>query len=471
LSEWGPSDGKQRRFKLDFGGRHWAPIPLTRSLWVGASFWVVLCLFVLCVFAANFPGINETTLYYRLSYIWAVLIIVSWIWTLLSLRQINIIRTARTRRHQVGQIFEERFEVANNSFIARLLVEVRDDSTLPGSAGSRILTWIGGHQSKSYLAYTWLGSRGLFRLGPTVLASGDFFGLFRSLRTITAETNLLVVPYMVTLFRFPASPGYLSGGRAQRRRTLEVTPYAAGVREYFPGDSLNRIHWATTARRQRLMVKEFEQDPEADVWIFVDAQKSVHVGLTDERPVIKGEAAWLLARKMEVKLPSATIEYSVSVAASLANYFVRLGREVGLATVGQVTTIMQAERGERQMGKILETLALLHPEGSLPLLGLVSSQVNQLPRGSTAVLITPSTQNTVVFAANELAQRGMRPVVVLIDAASFGGIKGSDELQIVLMNQGITTYRICNNDNIKLILEGGPSEAGAMSLQWWNEFE
>jgi uncharacterized protein (DUF58 family) len=431
----------------------------------------VLALLVISIVAANFPGVNETPLYYRLTYVWAALIIISWLWTLLSLRWINIIRTARTRRHQVGQIFEERFEVANNSLLARLLVEVRDESTLPGSAGSRVLTWIGGHQSKSYLAYTWLGSRGLFRLGPTMLASGDIFGLFRSTRIIMAETSLLVVPYMVTLVRFPASPGYLTGGRAQRRRTLEVTPYAAGVREYFPGDSLNRIHWPTTARRQRLMVKEFEQDPEADVWIIVDAHKAMHSGLTDERPVIKGEAAWLLARKMEVKLPSATIEYAVSVAASLANYFIRLGREVGLATVGQVTTIMQAERGERQMGKILETLALLQPEGSLPLLGLVSSQVNQLPRGSTVIMITPSTQNTVVFAANELAQRGMRPIVVLIDAASFGGVKGSEELQIALMNQGITTYRICNNDNIKLILEGGPSEAGAMIYQYWNEPE
>jgi uncharacterized protein (DUF58 family) len=432
----------------------------------GRSFWVVLVLLAVCIGMANIPGFNETSLYYRLSYVWAALIIISWLWTLLALRRISITRQARTRRHQVGQIFEERFEVANNSLFAHLLVEVRDESTLPGSAGSRVLTWIGVRQSKSYLAYTWLGSRGLFRLGPTVLASGDIFGLFRVTRTITAETSLLVVPYMVTIQRFPSSPGYLTGGRAMRRRTLEVTPYAAGVREYVPGDSLNRIHWPTTARRQRLMVKEFEKDPEADVWIFIDAQKSVHTSLTDERPVIKGEAAWLLARKMEVKLPAATIEYTVSIAASLANYFIRMGREVGMATVGQSTTVMQAERGERQMGKILETLALLEPEGTLPLLGLVASQVSQLPRGSTVILITPSTQNTVVFAANELAQRGLRPVVVLIDPASFGGVKGADELQGVLMNQGINTFRIAFNDNIKMILEGG-SDVSGLNTKWF----
>jgi uncharacterized protein (DUF58 family) len=139
-----------------------------------------------------------------------------------------------------------------------------------------------------------------------------------------------------------------------------------------------------------------------------------------------------------------------------------------MATVGQSTTVMQAERGERQMGKILETLALLEPEGTLPLLGLVASQVSQLPRGSTVILITPSVQNTIVFAANELAQRGLRPVVVLVDPASFGGVKGSDELQAVLMNQGINTFRIAYNDNIKMILEGGADVSG-FNTKWFME--
>ena len=36
-------------------------------------------------------------------------------------------------------------------------------------------------------------------------------------------------------------------------RTLETTPYAASVREYYRGDPLNRIHWPSTARRSLYM--------------------------------------------------------------------------------------------------------------------------------------------------------------------------------------------------------------------------
>jgi hypothetical protein len=84
------------------------------------------------------------------------------------------------------------------------------------------------------------------------------------------------------------------------------------------------------------------------------------------------------------------------------------------------------------------------------------------------ILITPSVQNTIVFAANELAQRGLRPVVVLVDPASIGGVKGSDELQAVLMNQGINTFRIAYNDNIKIILEGGADVSG-FNTKWFME--
>ncbi len=437
---------------------------------VGRSFWVVATLFVLCIILANIPSLGESQLYFRLAYLWGVLIAVSWIWTFVSIRRVTIARQARTRRQQVGQVFEERIEINNKIFLPRVWIEVLDESDLPGSAASRVLTWVGGAQTRSYLAYTWLNTRGSFHLGPTRLISGDVFGLFRAARVFSNSSNLLVVPYMVDLVGFPSPHGILPGGRAIRRKTVDVTPYAAGVREYAPGDALNRIHWPTTVRRDRLMVKEFDEDPQAEVWIFVDAQKSVQVTLPEEVPVVKGEFAWLLMRKVEVKLPASTIEYSVSIAASVANYFINHGQEVGLASAELVFTILTAEKGERQMGKILETLALLQPEGELPFLGLITAQENHLPKSSTVVMITPSTEKGVALAANELALRGMHPVVILIDPASFGLEQdGSKELEILLEEQGINVFRVSNRDNIKTVLEGATKGNIEKFDNWWKD--
>ena len=73
---------------------------------------------------------------------------------------------------------------------------------------------------------------------------------------------------------FVVSVGDLPGGAATQRRTHYVTPNASGVREYFWGDSFNRIAWSTTARTGKLMVKEFELDPTTDVWVLVDLQQA-----------------------------------------------------------------------------------------------------------------------------------------------------------------------------------------------------
>ncbi|MDD5369830.1 MAG: DUF58 domain-containing protein [Anaerolineaceae bacterium] len=406
-------------------------------------------------------------IFYRLIYVWGFLLISSYIWTFFSLKNINVARKARTMRQQVGQIFEERFEVQNLSRFARLWIAVRDLSPLPGSAGSRVQTWIGGNSQRTYISYSWLTHRGLFLLGPTEISSGDLFGLFTSTQVIPSPGSLLVTPFMVDLQTFPSPTGLLPGGRTLHHRTLEVTPYAASVREYSPGDPLNRIHWVTTARRDQLMVKEFEQDPQADVWIFLDAYHGVQAALPEAEPIIKADRLLLWRHKPEeIRLPSATFEYAISVAASVANYFINQNHAVGLASAGRTYNVLPAERGERQLGKILETLSFIDAEGKLPLTGLTTAQASYLPRGSTVVLVTPSTQESLLLAVNDLDKRSMHPVVVLIDAASFGGLRGSDQLAAELTVRSVPVMVVANHDNLEIALQS-TSTGSSAPVAWW----
>jgi uncharacterized protein (DUF58 family) len=137
-----------------------------------------------------------------------------------------------------------------------------------------------------------------------------------------------------------------------------------------------------------------------------------------------------------IELPPSTEEYGVSIAASLARYYLQQGRALGFASAGQVLSLLPPERGGRQLGKILEALALLRAEGDLPLHGLVEIQAQHLARGSTVVIITPSVHQEVALAADFLLRRGLRPIAVLIDAASFNGAAGTQEL--------VETFRMLN---------------------------
>ena len=411
---------------------------------------VVLALFSLSVAAGMATG---GKLYYRLAIFWGLLFFGGWLWSELSLRSLRFQRSARTLRAQVGQIFEERFEVQNDSVLPRLWLEVRDGSPLPGSDGSRVLTVIDGRHMRSYLARTRLVQRGVFPLGPTVLGSGDLFGLFPVSVSLPAEDALLVYPMMVDVRSFPNPPGLLPGGEALRRRTHQVTPNAAGVREYVTGDPLNRIHWMSTARRGRLIVKEFELDPLADVWVFLDAAREAQAALPGTAQQLSPHDLW--QRTGKLTLPPSTEEYGVSCAASLVRDYLRRGRAVGLVSAGQQMALLSPDRGGRQLGKILEALALLRAEGELPLRALVETQVKHMVRGSTVVLITPSVDREIPLVVDYLLQRGLKPVVVLLEAASFGGKPGTEALIGGIKLLGVPTRVVKNGADLETALSNG----------------
>jgi uncharacterized protein (DUF58 family) len=193
-------------------------------------------------------------MYWRLLFMGVTFLLVSWILANLPVWGLKVKRQARSLRAGVGDIFEEHFEVFNSGRLTCLWIEVANQSRMPGVSGSRLLTAIGGRQKRTYLARTWLVRRGGFLLGPTVLTTGDPFGLFRTHKYFPATDSLVVLPMIVEITAFLFPPGLLPGGKVIRRKALDITPHAAGVREYTPGDPMKRIHWPTTMRRRQLMV-------------------------------------------------------------------------------------------------------------------------------------------------------------------------------------------------------------------------
>jgi len=419
---------------------------------LGRSFWWFLALTVISFTVSRLPRLGENPIYLRLSIALLVVLLFNGIWVAISMIGVTFTRTTQAHRKQVGNLFIEYYELRNQSPIPKIWVKISDQSDLPGESSSCLLTWIGGYRSKTYDAYTRLERSGWFQLGPTMIETGDIFGLFRYQKVMSSREKLLVIPYIVDIPRFPAPFGTLPGGRALRQKTLEVTPYAAGVREYVPGDPLRRIHWPTSARKQKLIVKEFEKDPMETVWMFVDADQSVHFDRTVDQNTKLNELLWLKQQR-RFQLPPSTEEYAVTIAASIAKYYIEQKREVGIATAGQHYSILPPERGERQLGKILEMLAILKADGDLSLLSLVSTQINNLTRGSTIILVTPSHDDEIIKLVIALIERGLLPVVVLIDQASFGGVGEYTSLESRLVDYGILTFVIKYGEDLRASLE------------------
>lgn len=412
-------------------------------------------------------------IYSRLLYLGLLLVAVSVVWTWLVTRPLRVVRQTRVLRAKVGDILEEHFEIHNGSFLLNLWIEVLNESPIPNAAGSRLLTLVGGRQKRTYTARTWLTRRGAFPLGPTTLTSGDPFGLFRVRRQFPAQESLVILPMIFEIPKFLSPPGLLPGGQVIRRKSSDVTPHSAGVREYMPGDPMKRIHWPTTVRRGQIMVKEFEQDPQAEIWLFLDAQESAHYQKVRRVEEQKADAllfkvdALLFGRRPDFHLPPSTLEYAVSISASLAHYFLGQRRAVGLVTSGRASTMISAERGERQEGKILETLAFVEAEGSLSVAGLVAARAQRLPQGSSAILITPSVSAELLAGVDDLQRRHLRPVVVLLAAETFGGPPGTERILLSLAERNVPVCPIYCDADLSLALTSFTNSPLTQDVRTW----
>jgi len=371
--------------------------------------------------------VTGADIYSRFLYLSILLVVGGWLWTHWVARGLRLSRSARVLRANVGDFFEEHFDVVNGSRVLAPWIEVFNQSVIPHGSGSRLLTLVLGRQKRTYLARTWLTRRGAFELGPTRISTGDPFGLFRVSKEIFATQKLVVLPMIFEIKSFSLPPGLLPGGQVIRKKSPDITPHAAGVREYVNGDAMKRIHWPTSVRRNQLMVKEFEQDPQAEVWLYLDSQNDVHREKSRIRDQLPTESNFF-GRRPDFKLTPSSLEYSISITASLAHYFIAQRRAVGYASAGQTFNVHHAERGERQEGKILETLAFVEADGDLSIAALVAAQASQLPQGSTAILITPSVRPDLLQAVDDLQRRYLRPVVILLDIETFGGLRGTDKI-------------------------------------------
>jgi uncharacterized protein (DUF58 family) len=370
-----------------------------------------------------------------------IVLIGSWIWVRVVARSLRLSRKPDFYRASVGDIFKEQYEILNASRLPGLWVELYNEMPLPTAAGSRLLTRLRPFEKQTYVARTWLTRRGGFPMGPTVLKVSDPLGLFRLERNFPPERSLVILPMIFQIESFMSPPGLVPGGQVIRRKTMDITPHAAGVREYVPGDPMKRIHWPTSARRGALMVKEFEQDPQAEVWLFLDAQQKVQSQRSFETPAMPLENL-LFSRKPKLSMAPSTLEYEISIAASLAHYFIKERRAVGLVIEDRTYTVIAADRSERQEGKILETLAFVEGKGNLPITAVVNTQARQLPQGSNVILITPSNSADLLVVAADVQRRNLKPVVILLVAESFGGQPGSQKMASQLMEQSVPVCMI-----------------------------
>jgi uncharacterized protein (DUF58 family) len=308
----------------------------------------------------------------------------------------------------VGEAVTVTYTLRSSAALPKPWLEVHSPSTLPIAIPGRVVS-LGPRTSRSWAARVPLPARGQYRVEPMVIRTGDPFNLFESVATVGPGASLLVYPRVATLpaWRLPAAA--LEGASARARPGAPTAPLVTTVRPYTPHDAFNRIHWRSSARHQELQVKEFDIEPSADLWVFLDLDRGHHVGSG----------------------PAASIETAVEVAAAVTAQAIDDGRGVGLEAIGLNRTVVPVDRGPRQQHKILSLLAVAQATGKTSLAEMLLDGMGRVRRGMVALVVTPSLDAGWVAPLASLRAAGAVPLACLIDPMAHlaAGSPRADDLE------------------------------------------
>lgn len=219
--------------------------------------------------------------------------------------------------------------------------------------------------------------RGRYAFETIRLTIEDPFGLARSSLEQGEPQALVVYPRLVALDRLFSE----GGAHAQDGRRLLLrrpTGYELhSVREYTEGESLRKVHWRSTARRGRLMVKELEDAPRDEIAILLDGDANTGAG--------EG------------------FEVAVRAAGSILQAHLRRGRRCALL-VNSAARETQAVTSEGEWRRALEVLAGAEPDARTPAFALLQSDGGMAARSLELVVVTARVD---VALADRLVQRAL----------------------------------------------------------------
>ncbi|MFC1958666.1 DUF58 domain-containing protein [Chloroflexota bacterium] len=388
---------------------------------------VVLIIVPFVILAAALSA--GSVLMLRLFSLSILVLLLSYLWALLGIHGITGQVKKSSERCQVGEWFSEETTVLSSSKIPKLLIKVQENTDLPGHHNMMAFN-LSPRSSHRWQTEVYCQRRGQYELGDLTATVTDPFGFFSLRRNFGEPQKLFVYPATLELpFFQPLSRNEPEQGPS-RWLISEIGPNAARVREYANGDTLNRIHWHSTAHTGKLMVKEFDADrsnsASKNVWIIPDMHQASQLGDGD----------------------GGTEEYCVTIAASLLKKYIDSGKQVGLIASGDQSYLFPPETGSQHLWHILEALALMKATGEVPIDQLLSREKERFGFNSVIIVITPSASERVT-ASRRLVKSGGTPVVaILLESGSFGGTVNTANVSSSLISSGLQVYVIRHGEEL-----------------------
>ncbi|MDR0842882.1 MAG: DUF58 domain-containing protein [Acidobacteriota bacterium] len=223
--------------------------------------------------------------------------------------------------------------------------------------------------------------RGDFRMGSLYIRYGSFLRLAERWAAADLSQPVRVYPDLEQARRsLHLIHGRQTDAQLRHSRSRGQGREFESLREYQEGDEFRNICWGASARRGKLISRQFQMERSQPVWLVIDA-----------------------GRLMRAKISGLSkLDYATGAALSLAEVALASGDKVGLMVYGRsVRSRIAPGRGSLHLRNIMEHLALVKEE---------VSESNPLQAAST-LLATQSRRSLVVWVT-DFAETALTPEVL-----------------------------------------------------------
>jgi uncharacterized protein (DUF58 family) len=201
-----------------------------------------------------------------------------------------------------------------------------------------------------------------------------------------ADASLTVYPLFQELKRFPY--GRLSVrpilGQVQSRSAGHGTEFFE-IRNYLPTDDFRKINWKAYAKTGALHSNEREWEKMADVYVLLDSTMSAQYF---------------------------TRQY-VRAGATLADFFLRMGNRVGLATIGGFWIWARSGSGRKQLIRLIENLIEARAGNPPTLDNQIEASMRAIPQSSTVVFLSPMRDQRIRGLVQRMIERRQRIIAIV----------------------------------------------------------
>ncbi len=364
--------------------------------------------------------VTATPAFYRLGYFMVAVWLIAFAAGRLSQRGLHAVRRLSTDRVANGGEVSVEVTVANESSFPALWLVASESlpAGLPMTGLRGRVGPLGAHSSFSFRYVLHAARRGYYQLGPTMLRTGDIFGLSNRESAGAAVDSLTVFPRIVAI-RHARLPSRRPAGEVRtRQRVLEDPTQVVGVRPYHHGDELRRVHWRATAHTGRLQSKLFEWAAQVETMLVLNLRLADY----PDNPADTAESA----------------ELAVTAAASIASHLLERRQRIGLLALGRdpagedVAGILRvpAGREREQLAGILSVLGRIQLGPAEELVTVVEREKEDWAWGALVVMVAPTLSAGALRCAVGLRCTGFDLRAVLVSRGAAADVSGLEPLGI-----------------------------------------